>query len=106
MLESDIAKEGILNRMHERGQREANVWTTSLHLLPDDFVLIRHTTNILKPVSDPTKSLSYSTSCIGDVVPTFTSTVFAIKEMAVTSDAVRLKEYLIESLSIRLKFLL
>lgn len=57
-------------------------------------------------IRDATKSLSYATACIGDVVPTLTSTVFAIKDVAVPSDAARLRRYLVESLSMRFRFLL
>lgn len=106
MFESILKNRPALFSMQERGRRDDLFWPSALHLPPDYFRLIEHVTTLLRPVIEVTKALSLESAWNGDVLPALPGAVDEIGRMNVTSDAKRLKELLISTMSNRIKMLL
>lgn len=106
MFESVLLNKPVLVRLQERGRREPALWPPALHLSADDFELMHHVVQVLEPIRDATKQLSAASSTLSDVIPTFTSTLEAVRDNAVPSSASVLKQSLVEALVLRLGMLL
>eukprot|EP00171_Calliarthron_tuberculosum_P023086 IDg23086t1 len=106
MLASVHINQNVLQRMQERGRRDVKLWPVSLHLSADDFTLIGNVVKVLEPIQNVTKQLSLSTAWIGDVLPLMTSAIDAVINLDVSTDASRLKNAVVDALSMRIQMLL
>lgn len=84
--------------------------TLNIHsvIIADVFKLfnLRIVIIILEPVQAITKSISYSSSRVGDVLPLFNGAIDTLEQMDVTSDALSLKSAAAGSLTDRVQMLL